>query len=405
MSDCNSHGRHFAVIQNIPSPYRLHLFSELHRQLTERGIAFHVHFMSRGHVRRPAAWRDPEIGFPHTYWRDYGFLTRRMCCHFNLGMLACLQRQRSPDYLLVGSPWDTLTGICASLLLHCRTGILWTEGNTRTPGQLDGAVGAFKRLVLSRFAFAAVPGEEGCRYVALHQARTRRKMPVPVLLPNLVDERRFRPRANWSPAEIAQARSRIGAQPGSRIAICPARIEPVKGLCEFFALLSPELLQGWQVAIIGEGSQVLQLQDVLRARRIEAHVQVIPYIPYGEMPVLYAAADLFLLPSRHDPNPLSVVEAMHSGLPLLLSDRVGNFPEALAEGGNGWGFSPVDAAAATHAAAQALGAPAGQLENMGRESQRRAQKYWGTAAAVARFLDAVGAAAEPAGERKGGARQ
>lgn len=57
------------------------------------------------------------------------------------------------------------------------------------------------------------------------------------------------------------------------------------------------------------------------------------------MVTLYAAADLFVLPSLRDPSPLSAVEALAAGLPLLLSDKAGNVDEVLTPG-NGWRFSP-----------------------------------------------------------------
>ena len=54
------------------------------------------------------------------------------------------------------------------------------------------------------------------------------------------------------------------------------------------------------------------------------------------MPKYYAASDLFLLPSIHDPNPLSVVEALHSGLAVAISDRCGNVEEGVMDGDNGF---------------------------------------------------------------------
>jgi glycosyltransferase involved in cell wall biosynthesis len=51
-----------------------------------------------------------------------------------------------------------------------------------------------------------------------------------------------------------------------------------------------------------------------------------------------AIADFFLLPSLSDPSPLSVIEALWSSKPLLLSKLVGNIHEALVEGFNGFSF-------------------------------------------------------------------
>ena len=118
----------FHVIQNIPSPYRLHLFNEMWRQLKELNIDFHVHFMSdfsKGHTDRPLSWHNPKIDFPHTYWKDYGF----GCHHFNPGMLLHLSKVK-PTYLLIGSTFDTFTGLLASQGFKSSVKCAWSEGNT-----------------------------------------------------------------------------------------------------------------------------------------------------------------------------------------------------------------------------------------------------------------------------------
>ncbi len=130
--------KRFEIVHNIASPYRVHLFGEMHRQLTERGIDFHVHFMSdmsRGYDDRPKSWRNPQMDFPYTYWRDWGYSHYA----FNPGIIWHLFRHR-PDWLLVGSCYDTFTGIFSSLLCPARQAkICWLEGNTKSPNKLRGA--------------------------------------------------------------------------------------------------------------------------------------------------------------------------------------------------------------------------------------------------------------------------
>ncbi len=56
----------------------------------------------------------------------------------------------------------------------------------------------------------------------------------------------------------------------------------------------------------------------------------------------YAAADCFLLPTRYDPFPNTVLEAMAMGLPAIVSSRCGA-AEVLERGVNGWVCEPDDA--------------------------------------------------------------
>jgi UDP-glucose:(heptosyl)LPS alpha-1,3-glucosyltransferase len=58
---------------------------------------------------------------------------------------------------------------------------------------------------------------------------------------------------------------------------------------------------------------------------------------------VYAAADCFILPSRYDPFPNTVLEALAMGLPAIVSARCGA-AEVIERGAGGWICRPDDAA-------------------------------------------------------------
>lgn len=378
----------FDIVANIPAPYRLHLYHALSAALGVRGYDCHVHFMARGHRDRPHWPRHPEIGFAHTFWRDYGLFMMGREWHFNPGLVMHL-RKRKPEFLYVGGPYDTPTGLLVSLCARRNVRVAAIEPNAQTLGRIRGVVGAVKRSVLRRYDHIKVPGHEACRYLQLLFGETGAH-PQPVVLPNLIDESRFRPRWEVGEGERDTVRARLGAESSGLLAVWPTRLIPNKGVCEFLSVLTPEMLGPWQLVLLGDGPLRTQVESVIVHRNLERHVRLHPYLPYEDMPSVYAAADLFVLPSLKDPNPLSVVEALHSGLPLLLSQRVGNFPEALEEGQNGWGFDPDDATSAPQAGMESFAAPSETLESMGRRSKELAEAFWSTRSAVARFLDEIG---------------
>ena len=376
----------FRIAHNIPSPYRLHLFRSLGLELGKRGLDLHVDFYARGHTDRPEAWQNPDILFSHAFWTDFRIPFGRSAGHLNPGLIAALARSDC-DYLMVGGIWDTPTSALLSLSARAKCRIGWLEGNTRTPGVVTGPLGVAKRALMARYDWLAVPGSEGRSYAGLVGGPAAAKKAV--ILPNLVDERRFKPQ----PEEYGhrrEMRQRLGLSEPTNLALLPARLEPVKGIPQFLALLDPEILAGWVVLIVGEGSQQAEIERLIASRQLGDHVRLRPYVPYDDMPALYRAADLFVLPSAYDPNPLSVIEAMHSGLPLLLSMQCGNFPEALQEGLNGWGFDPFKPAGVMEATRAAFSADISELRAMGLASTNRAQQYWTSTAAVSAFCDALG---------------
>lgn len=376
--------KRLSFVMNIPSPYRLHTFRVMYAECQRRGIDFHVHFMARGHKERPASWLNPQIDFPHAYWRDWGYKTH----HFNPGLILELLRN-PPDWIHLGSPFDTFT--CIALAFLSRRAILCAgcEGNTKTPGRMHGFLGWFKRLVFSRCPFVTVPGADGARYVALHQSFTKRRMPSPILLPNLVDETRFRPREQWPSTDVAACRQGLGVKDDERLCLIPARLSPVKGLVPFMELLSRTMLAQWKIVIMGQGELRDEILAKARERQVEDRVTILDYVKYDDMPRYYAAADLLLLPSIYDPNPLSLIEAVHSGLPIAASCQCGNIDEAVTDRRNGWVLPVGEKESFARKLAEVFSTDLARLQAMGRYSYEHNAQFWRSDLAIGKYLDEV----------------
>ena len=75
----------------------------------------------------------------------------------------------------------------------------------------------------------------------------------------------------------------------------------------------------------------------------ETAVQFVGRISEAELPLAYAAADAFIVPThRNGGTGLSVLESFATGTPVIAPD-VGDFPERMARTGRDWLFSPGDA--------------------------------------------------------------
>jgi glycosyltransferase involved in cell wall biosynthesis len=101
----------------------------------------------------------------------------------------------------------------------------------------------------------------------------------------------------------------------------------------------------------------------------------------------YVDADVFALLSRHETWGVVVNEAAASGLPLVLSDRVGAAHDLLRDGENGFVVPPDDVPAAT-AALRKLAADPELRRRMG-ERSRELVRPWGYELSVESFVAAV----------------
>ena len=102
----------------------------------------------------------------------------------------------------------------------------------------------------------------------------------------------------------------------------------------------------------------------------------------------YAAADCFLLPSRYDPFPNTVLEAMAMGLPAIVSSHCGA-AEVIERGVNGWVCRPDDAPGIARLMQEA--ASAVRDGRMGKAARASAERYGfdAMAAQLARLYESL----------------
>jgi len=125
---------------------------------------------------------------------------------------------------------------------------------------------------------------------------------------------------------------------------------------------------------VGSGA----LLPILRARAREG-VVFAPFQNQSQMPKVYAACDLFVLPGRESWG-LAVNEAMASGIPVVVSNRVGCHPDLVVPNRTGWVF-PVTEVPALAQLLQGVCADRETLRTCGRRAQERVAAYCYTSAA------------------------
>jgi glycosyltransferase involved in cell wall biosynthesis len=105
------------------------------------------------------------------------------------------------------------------------------------------------------------------------------------------------------------------------------------------------------------------------------------------LPKYYGAADLFVLPSVHEPWGLVVNEAMASGLPVIATRKVGAAHDLIIEGENGYLIPENDPAALAAAIDRACESSA-HLLRLGQKARQTVQS-WDFDSTLAGFHDAL----------------
>lgn len=190
-------------------------------------------------------------------------------------------------------------------------------------------------------------------------------------IPNGVDLRHFRPPA--APAERAQRRA-LGLGDADRLIAFAGSIHPRKGvdlLLDAFARLAPRHPE-LHVALAGprrdlEMPRLREFRDRLARGEGAAPSRVHFLGEIDDVAGLLRASDLFVFPSRREGMPNSVLEAMATGLPVVLCPFAGLSPE-LGRADVHHRLVPHDAEALADAIAELLAAPERALA-LGREAR------------------------------------
>jgi glycosyltransferase involved in cell wall biosynthesis len=133
------------------------------------------------------------------------------------------------------------------------------------------------------------------------------------VVPNGVDIRPFQHPTN------PLTRAELGYDPGDIILVFVGRLGLEKNV-QFLLRAFAATLQACSAArlmLIGDGPERENLKSLARQMGVEDQVQFVGKLPYEEIPRYLACANAFVTASTTEVHPLTVIEGMASGLPVL----------------------------------------------------------------------------------------
>jgi glycosyltransferase involved in cell wall biosynthesis len=188
---------------------------------------------------------------------------------------------------------------------------------------------------------------------------------------------------NGVPVEVFASRPKTGLDAADKsdrrpVVLTVGRLDDQKG--HGVLLEAAQHVPDATFLLAGEGENRGALQQTAERRGISNRVVFLGH--RSDIPDLLTRCDLFVLPSLYEAFPLSVLEAMAAGTPVVAT-AVGGTPEAVEDGVTGYLVPPGDATRLAAAINMALADPR-RRRDMGRAAQERVARY-SVAAMVERY--------------------
>ena len=156
-------------------------------------------------------------------------------------------------------------------------------------------------------------------------------------VPYTVDNDRFIAAAQLTPAERLEVRNRLGLPANQVVVLYASKFMPRKhpdDVVRAMARLRDDNVIA-SLLFVGTGEMEAALRALVIEHKLQDSVVFAGFVNQAELPKIYAATDVFVLPSENEPWGLIVNEVMCAGVPVIVADEVGCVPDIVRQGENG----------------------------------------------------------------------
>ena len=208
-----------------------------------------------------------------------------------------------------------------------------------------------------------------------------------VEIPNAVDPQRFE-----TPVDTRVVRARWGVGEGDRLITAVGRLTSQKGfddLVRAYAIVRRSV-PGSRLLLIGDGYMRGELESLAEREGVKESTTFAGFVEDGEVAAALRSSDVVVVPSRFEPFGIIALEAMSSGVPVVVS-RVGGLAEIVEDGVDGLEVEPNAPAAVAGAISRVLSDRA-LASRMAEGGRKKANSFsWGSASqrTVAVYQEAV----------------
>lgn len=332
------------LLTNILSPYRKAFYQAMYEQGKTCDIDFRVLLMNDTESDRQ--WRYEE------YCGEYSTLLKKRVLfgkadslYINTDLKEQLN-QLKPDILVLSGSytflpvWQALRWSKKSR--NCRV-LFWSESHLDEMRDYHRIKYMIRDMVRKTF-YSRMEGfwHPGQKAKDLIQ-KYAKKDAFYIQVPNLIENQMFQELAEQCAGRAADIRNTYHLSTDKKLFFAPMRLSKVKGILPFLEMIDGlpiEYKQKVQFAIAGEGELQQEIEQYIDEHHLD--VVLLGYRSNAEVGELMCASNVVFLSSLSDPNPLTCIEALWCKKPLYVSRHVGNAPEVIKSGENGYVFAYED---------------------------------------------------------------
>ena len=246
-------------------------------------------------------------------------------------------------------------------------------GDGLRPYLFDSYSAISKRLLFTRASKLLVVSKDHARSSLLGEDFDRRWSDV-IEVPNGVDIDLFRPGI-----DSTSVRRELGIPLDAPALLFVGALDRahhfrrVDLLIEAVSILQQPNLH---LLVVGDGDRMSFYQQLSRDRGINSFVHFLGRTDHDQLPNIYSAADILVLPSHiQESFGMVLIEAMACGRPVIASDLPG-VRTVVADGGDGFLVRPGDAADLVSKISMMLELPAERRQQMGVAGRRKVEERY-----------------------------
>jgi glycosyltransferase involved in cell wall biosynthesis len=268
-------------------------------------------------------------------------------------------RKLKPDVIIVSYLLDAYPVAILKHLLGCTFFVIATGGDINLNQGLGHML--LRRVIYSQADMVFAVSNQLQSKILLEGHRLAVLLPTGVdtsFFHKLEDRRLLRRKWHFSDGEI--------------VVLIVSNLEPHKGVdvaIRAVGLLHDTEIESLRLVVVGRGPQKPALEKLVKSLKLEKSVLFLGELAREDLLELYNASNVFVLSSRSEGLPFSLLEAMACES-ICIASSVGDIPVVLKDGVNGFlvrSVHPIDVASAIR---RALVMNEVELSKIGREARR-----------------------------------